>query len=53
MFRHQSKLSMLDDSCMSNNGGVCDVTQGDRTYSGQIKGLVAELTNLTYDVLIA
>ena len=37
----------------SYNGGVCGVTQGDRTYSGQIKGLIAKLTNLKYDMLMA
>ena len=39
-------------SCSINNGGVCDVTQGDRTYSSRYKGLIAKLTNLKYDVLM-
>ena len=30
-----------------------DASQGDRTYSGQIKGLIAKVTNLKYDVFIA
>ena len=38
---------------ITNNGGVCDVAQGDRTYSGQIKGPIGNLTNLKYDVLMA
>jgi hypothetical protein len=38
---------------MAYNGGVCDVTQEDRTCSVQIKGLVAKLTNLKYHVLMA
>ena len=32
---------------------MCNVTQGDRTYSGQIKGLIDKLTNLKYDMLMA
>ena len=32
---------------------VCDATYGDRTYLGQIKGPIAKLTNLKYDVLMA
>ena len=48
-FRHRSYWSVS----LSNNGGVCDVTQENRTYSGQIKGLIAKLTNLKYDLLLA
>ena len=32
---------------------MCNVIEGDRTYSGQIKGLIAKLTNLKYDMLMA
>ena len=32
---------------------MCGVTQEDRIYSSQIKGLIAKLTNLKYDMLIA
>ena len=37
----------------SHNGGLCDVTQGDRSYTGQIKDLIAKLISLKYDLLMA
>ena len=47
--KHQGLLHSETDI---NHGGVCDVTQGDRTYSGQTKGFIGKLTNLKYDVLM-
>ena len=31
---------------------MCDITPGNRTYSDQIKSLIAKLTNLKYDLLM-
>ena len=50
--KRQTHYFFIPKFLYSNNGGVCDVTQGDRIYSSQMKGLIAKVTNLKYDVLM-
>ena len=44
---------VTDTGFGSDNEGVCDVAQEDKTHSGQIIVLTPQLTNLMYDVLMA